>query len=195
VFWLPRRAVRLRACGYPSPCLKAGAFCRISVTKYHYSHEPPGFVRGLASRNLRVEVCKPVVSSLSAQWRRPPRAGTPLEGSWDRQTLLQSDALPSRVKSPAGVGTVLWTQQAFPTWARRAVRESPPGLVRQPLTGSSPLLEKKGPAMVFVLDQKKHPLMPCTRHPGATPAQARPRRGASGAAVRHSPQRPACGRR
>jgi putative transposase len=32
VFWLPRRVVRLRACGYLSPCLKAGAFRRISVT-------------------------------------------------------------------------------------------------------------------------------------------------------------------
>src|SRR5260221_4234401 len=103
-----------------------------------------------------------MLSSPSEQWRMHQREATPLEGSWHSQTLLQSDALPSRVKSPAGVGTVLWTQQALPTWARRAVQEGLPGLVRPPLTGSSPFPEKKGTAMVFVVDQKKQPLMPCT---------------------------------
>ncbi len=84
------------------------------------------------------------------------------EGHGTTERFLNSVQLPLRIKSPEGVGTVFWAQQAFPPWARGAVQERLPGLVRQPLTGSSPSQERKGTTMVFVVDQNQQPLMPCT---------------------------------
>jgi len=57
----------------------------------------------------------------------------------------------------------VWAKRAgaddrLATLARGAVQESPPGPVTGPVRGS----ERKGRNMVFVLDKRKKPLMPCS---------------------------------
>ena len=113
------------------------------------------------------------------------------EGHGTTERLLNSVPLPLRIKSPAGVGTVFSARQAFPPWARGAVQESLPGLVRQPLTGSSPTPREERNSHGFRVRPEETAADALHAQTGATPAQEGSRRRASGAAVRHSPQRSA----
>src|SRR5713226_7742697 len=123
----------------------------------------PRYTGGLAARAPVVRVASPIVSSLSVQESRQLAADAPLDGSWRLRTLLQSEAMPSRVKSLAGVEAVLWTQQALPTLARRDAPVRRQERVRPPRKGTLPWGEaRKDDQMVFVLDRHKQPLMPCT---------------------------------
>ncbi len=100
-------------------------------------HEPPVY-RGLAARTPGVRVGSLIVSSLSVQESRQLTADALLEGSWHLRTLLQSEAMPSRVKSLAGVEAVLWTHQALPTLARRDAPVRRQERVRPPRKGTLP---------------------------------------------------------